>query len=188
MDANYTVKLTYEELTILKSLCSRNSRTEAALNMAVLAAPVPKSVETWRSACAVADGYSATHLKEPADKLERWVRWVDNLRRDWDQANYLYNLLLSGAAYPFRAAFDDVDIKRWYQLAYDRARVLIFIKQLDATERKNIEDLLHNIPDESDLRKAISFACERLEAQHCVDVPRLWREIEFKTTDTEDWL
>lgn len=188
MEPTYTVTLTYEELKTLKSLCPRNSRTEAALDMAIFTSPVPASVATWRKACAIADNFSTNILKEPAEKLERWLRWVDGFLSAWEKDSYLYNLLLSGDAYPFSKSFDEVNFAKWYHLAYDRSRLLIFIKQLSESERRVIEETLRSIPDETDLRQAISYACDRLDERHVSGIPGLWKEIEFKTTDEEDWL
>lgn len=185
----YTVTLTYAELKTLRSLCPRNSRTEEALDMAVFAAPVPASIAIWRKACAIANNFSTEHLKEPAEKLERWLRQVDNFKAAWDKDSYLYNLMLSGDAYPFSKSFDEVDFARWYQIAYDRARVLVFIRQLNESERCEIEEKLRSIPDETDLRQAISYACDRLAERPISDIPRIWNEITFKTTgDNEEWV
>lgn len=189
MEPTYTVTLTYEELKTLRSLCPRNSRTEEALDMAVFAAPVPKSVDTWRKACAIANSFSTEHLKEPAERLERWLRLVDNLLSAWDRDSYLYNLLLSGEAYPFSKSFDEVNFVRWYQVAYDRARVLAFIRQLSESERREIEEKLRSIPDETDLRQAISYACDRIAEQPSSTIPNTWNDIKFKTTgDNEEWV
>lgn len=189
MPTNFSVELTKEELETLKSLCPKGSALQRSLQMATIAAPVPLSVKTWRAACNFADNYSTNSIKEPLSWVERLKSNAERLLHQWNGNELLYNTILANPAYPFAFSFDECEFNRWYELASDRITLLLFIKQLDESERRSIEQYLRDIPDELDLRQAISYACDQLEAAHMPDVPRAWRETTFKTTgDEEGWI
>ena len=189
MPTNYTVELTKEQLDTLKSLCPKGSALQHSLQMAAIAAPIPLSVKTWRAACNFADNYTVNRLKEVIQWVERIQGNAERLLQAWNSDELLFNTSLANPAYPFAFSFDECEFKRWRELAGDRIVLLLFIKQLNETERHNIEQHLHDIPDEMDLRQSISHACDQLEAAHMHDVPRAWREITFKTTgDEEGWI
>lgn len=189
MPTNYSVELTKEELETLKSLCPKGSALQRSLQMATIAAPIPLSVKTWRAACNFADNYSASSIKEPLSWVERLKSNADRLLREWNGNELLYNTILANPAYPFAFSFDECEFGRWCELASDRVTLLLFIRQLSESERRSIEQYLHDIPDEVDLRQSISYACDKLDAAHKHEVPQVWREIEFKTTgDEEGWI
>lgn len=189
MPTNYTVELTKEQLETLKSLCPKGSALQHSLQMATIAAPIPLSVKTWRAACNFADNYTVNSIKEPLSWVERLKSNADRLLREWNSNELLYNTILANPAYPFAFSFDECEFSRWYELASDRVILLVFIKQLSESERRSIEQPLYDIPDELDLRQSISYACDQLEAAHKPDVPRVWREMTFKTTgDEEGWI
>ena len=189
MATNYSVELTKEQLETLKSLCPKGSALRRSLQMAVIAAPIPLSVKTWSAACNFADNYTVNHLKETIQWAERLQYNAERLLKSWNSDELLFNAILSNPAYPFAFSFDECAFKRWQERASDRVALLLFIKQLNETERHNIEQHLYDIPDEMDLRQSISHACDQLEAAHMHGVPCVWREIEFKTTgDEEGWI
>lgn len=189
MPANFSVELTKEELETLKSLCPKGSALQRSLQMATIAAPITLSVKTWRAACNFADNYSTNSIKEPLSWVERLKSNAERLLHQWNGNELLYNTILANPAYPFAFSFDECEFSRWYELASDRVTLLLFIKQLDESERRSIEQRLRDIPDELDLRQSISYACDQLEAAHMPDVPRAWRETTFKTTgDEEGWI
>lgn len=189
MPANFSVELTKEELETLKSLCPKGSTLRRSLQMATIATPIPLSVKTWRAACNFADNYSAESIKEPLAWAGRLKSNADRLLQWWNSNELLYNTLLANPAYPFAFSFDECEFNRWYELASDRITLLLFIKQLNENERRSIEQHLHDVPDEMDLRQSISYACDKLEADNMPDVPQLWRAIIFKTTgDEEGWI
>ena len=189
MPTIFSVELTKEELETLKSLCPKGSALRRSLQMATIAAPIPLSVKTWRAACNFADNYSTSSIKEPLSWAGRLKSNAGRLLRAWNDNELLYNTILANPAYPFAFSFDECEFSSWYGLASDRVTLLLFIKQLSESERRSIEQHLHDIPDEMDLRQAISYACDQLEAAHKPDVPQLWRETEFKTIgDEEGWI
>lgn len=189
MPTNYSVELSKEQLETLKSLCPKGSALRRSLQMASIATPIPLSVKTWRAACNFADNYSTNSIKEPLSWAGRLKSNADHLLQWWNSNELLYSTILANPAYPFVFSFDDCEVNRWYELASDRATLLVFIKQLSEDERRSIEQHLHDIPNELDLRQAISYACDKLEADNMPDVPRVWRETKFKTTgDEEGWI
>lgn len=189
MSTNFSVELTKEELETLKSLCPKGSALQRSLQMAAISAPIPISVRTFRAACNFADNYSTNRLKEPLAWVDRLKSNADRLLREWNNDELLCNIILANPAYPFAFSFDECEFNRWYELASDRVMLLVFIKQLNEGERHDIEMQLYDIPEELDLRQAISYACDRLDAAHKHEVPQVWREITFKTTgDEEGWI
>lgn len=189
MPTNYIVELTKEQLDTLKSLCPKGSALQRPLQMAAIAAPTPFSVKTWRAACSFADNYTVNRLKETLQWAERFQYNAERLLSALNGDELLFNTILANPAYPFAFSFDECEFKCWREFASDRVTLLLFIKQLNEAERYNIEQELYAIPDELDLRQSISHACDQLEAAHKPDVPRMWREIEFKTTgDEEGWI
>lgn len=189
MPTNFSVELTKEELETLKSLCPKGSALQHSLQMATIAAPIPLSVKTWRAACNFADNYSTNSIKEPLSWAERLKSSADRLLHQWNSNELLYNTILANPAYPFAFSFDECAFSSWFELASDRVTLLLFIKHLNESERRSIEQHLHDIPDELDLRQAISYACDQLDAAHMHDVPQMWRAVIFKTTgDEEGWI
>lgn len=189
MSTNYSVELTKEELDTLKSLCPKGSALRHSLQMASIATPIPLSVKTWRAACNFADNYSTNSIKEPLTWAERLKSNADRLLYMWNGNELLYNTILANPAYPFAFSFDECEFSRWFELASDHVTLLLFIKALNENERRSIEQYLHDIPDELDLRQAISYACDKLEADNMPDVPQLWHADTFKTTgDEEGWI
>ena len=189
MPTNYSVELTKEQLEMLKNLCPKGSALQRSLQMAVIAAPIPLSVKAFRNACSLADSYSVNRLKEPQQLVERIKSAAERLQREWDDDELLFNTLLANPLYPFALPFDECPFKSWYEITSNRAMLLVFIKQLNEKERHDIEQQLHDIPDEIDLRQAISYACDRLDDKQMHDVPNCWRSIEFKPIgDEEGWI
>lgn len=189
MPTNYSVELTKEQLEMLKNLCPKGSALQRSLQLASIAKPMPPSIKTFRAACNFADNYSTNSIKEPLSWVERIKSNADRLLHAWNGDELLYATILTNRAYPFALSLDECEFSRWYELASDRIMLLLFIKQLNESERRSIEQYLHDIPDEMDLRQSISYACDQLEAAHVPDVPRAWREVTFKTTgDEEGWI
>ena len=189
MPTNFSVELTKEELETLKSLCPKGSALQRSLQMATIAAPIPLSVKTWRAACNFADNYSTNSSKEPLSWAERLKSSADRLLHQWNSNELLYNTILANPAYPFAFSFDECAFSSWFELASDRVTLLLFIKHLNESERRSIEQHLHDIPDELDLRQSISYACDKLEAANMSEVPCMWHAVTFKTTgDEEGWI
>lgn len=189
MSTNFSVELTKEELETLKSLCPKGSALQRSLQMATIAAPIPLSVKTWRAACNFADNYSTNSIKEPLSWAERLKSSADRLLHQWNSNELLYNTILANPAYPFAFSFDECAFSSWFELASDRVTLLLFIKHLNESERRSIEQHLHDIPDELDLRQSISYACDKLEAANMSEVPCMWHAVIFKTTgDEEGWI
>ena len=189
MSTNFSVELTKEQLETLKSLCPKGSALQRSLQMATIAKPIPPSIKTFRAACNFADNYSTNSIKEPLSWVERLKSNAERLLHQWNGNELLYNTILANPAYPFASSFDECEFTRWFELADDRVTLLLFIKQLNENERRSIEQHLHDIPDELDLRQAISYACDKLEADNMPDVPQLWHADTFKTTgDEEGWI
>lgn len=189
MSTNYSVELTKEELETLKSLCLKGSALQRSLQMASIAKPIPPSIKMFRAACNFADNYSTNSIKEPLTWAERLKSNADRLLHMWNSNELLYSTILANPAYPFAFSLDACEFNRWYELASDRITLLLFIKALNENERRSVEQYLRDIPDELDLRQAISYACDKLEAHNMPDVPQLWHADTYKTTgDEEGWI
>lgn len=189
MPNTYSIELSKEQLDTLKSLCPKGSALQQALQIASITRPTPPAIKTFRAACSFADNYSVNRLKEVYQWVERLQSNAGRLLREWSGDDLLFSTILVNPAYPFTSTFDACEFARWYELAYDRVILLAFIKLLSEAERHQIEQQLHTIPDECDLRQSISFACDRLEEAGQCDVPNAWRTIAFKTTgDEEGWI